>query len=413
MADEGAGADEAPSVEEQQRSVVASVRNLCTAASTGVLPSAVFEQQVAFQLQRLLSFPDAANDVEAQLHDVLTATRAKLAPTNNQTQENPGASSDSDDVSALLRGMSISTSSSSAAPATTPATGDPRTAAAAVSEKGKGEERPHATSKGAGGGRVAVPASGTAGTAGTGATNAHTSNKEPVRSTVSGQSKPESRTSDAAVVIHEAEHEKEEEEEGAGDADALGELTTALASVSIYDSRKEVPASTASHKLSSTKPLRLYQRSLVTKVQRHHTAGNKSVLVYLPTGGGKTRVAMELMFLEHIRVRLAAASAHRWLQLCVMCLGLTSLLTQRHRSLFVVNRAALVQQVGRLLLLLVAAHLTPLVGVVDGDLLLMMIYLQTVSVLEDMGFNSDCVSVIAGGHSGLSVLPPCCSPSRQ
>ena len=68
----------------------------------------------------------------------------------------------------------------------------------------------------------------------------------------------------------------------------------------------------------ATHRLRDYQLELLQRLYNSYNTGATALLAYLPTGGGKTRVAIEMM---------AAAVQRKW------------------RCMFVVNRNALVEQV--------------------------------------------------------------------
>jgi hypothetical protein len=83
------------------------------------------------------------------------------------------------------------------------------------------------------------------------------------------------------------------------------------------DDFKTFTASDVAEVTEECRPLRPYQRSIVKSVLSSLKGGNTPVLVYLPTGGGKTRIASELV---------------------------TKFVNQKQRVLFVVNKDALVKQ---------------------------------------------------------------------
>ena len=181
--------------------------------------------------------------------------------------------------------------------------------------------------------------------------------------------------------------------------------TAAAAAADSHD--VHVPADTEAA-VPPQKPLRDYQRRLVGQIYGHigsppawasTAAPSKqpstpatsdhevhSVLVYLPTGGGKTRVALEIMRNAHSEVRAVVGTSRRhWLtHTLVIATG------QKER---VCGESDCAGPSGELLsLLLMAAmraHATP------GHAR------QTVAALAQLGFTGD-VGVVAGGTTSTS-----------
>jgi len=106
----------------------------------------------------------------------------------------------------------------------------------------------------------------------------------------------------------------------AADDDPLSSLFTGL-SVDAEKPPDADAAPSATHEWPDV-PLRDYQSALLDDADKLFRGGERAVLAYLPTGGGKTRVG--------------AAAMAGWVPATAS--------TTRQRSLFVVNRRSLLQQ---------------------------------------------------------------------
>lgn len=120
------------------------------------------------------------------------------------------------------------------------------------------------------------------------------------------------------------------------DADPAGRLTC----------RSDVQRSSSSP-VAPNITLREYQQRLLDDIKKHFWKGQRSVLAYLPTGGGKTRVG--------------AAAIASWVS------DGSAATVRRRRCLFVVNKKALL--------------------------------VQTHQALVDLGFGADAIRMIGGGHA--------------